>query len=104
MKDFSVGLSRHFNITLKRDELTRLFKEIDVDRDGLVKYNEFDVFYNKDYDKKMKDIEKEKDRANVQFEIFDHVIKVLEQKSLSLAEVFDQIDTNQNGYIEVDEF
>ena len=31
-------------------------------------------------------------------------MKVLHQKSLSLAEVFDQIDTNQNGYIECDEF
>lgn len=31
-------------------------------------------------------------------------MKVLHQKSLTLAEVFQQIDDNKNGYIEVDEF
>ena len=82
-------MSHHFDITLKRDELTRLFKEIDADRDGLVKYKEFEAFYQKDYGKRMKEIEKEKDKVNIQFEIFDHLMKVLEQKSLSLMEVFD---------------
>jgi DNA-directed RNA polymerase specialized sigma54-like protein len=69
-----------------------------------VKYKEFEEFYNKDYIQVMKSIEKEKEKINVQYEIFDHLIKVLNQKSLSLAEVFHQIDTNQNGFIECDEF
>jgi hypothetical protein len=37
----------------------------------------------------MQDIEKEKKAVNYQYEIFDHLMKVLHQKSLSLAEVFD---------------
>ncbi len=69
-----------------------------------MKYKEFEEFYNKDYIQVMKSIEKEKEKINVQYEIFDHLIKVLNQKSLSLAEVFHQIDTNQNGFIECDEF
>ena len=40
----------------------------------------------------------------MQYEIFDHLIKILKQKSLTLSEVFEQIDMNQNGYIECDEF
>jgi hypothetical protein len=55
----------------------RLFKEIDVDRDGLVKFKEFENYYNFDYEKKMADIEREKEKVNVQYEIFDHMIKVL---------------------------
>lgn len=41
---------------------------------------------------------------NTQNEIFDHLIKVLLQKGLTLQDCFDQIDDDKNGYIEVDEF
>ena len=64
MKDFQNFLPRQFDITLKRDEILRLFKEIDRDRDGLVKYKEFEQFYNEDYEKRLKEIEKEKDAVN----------------------------------------
>mmetsp|Transcript_43809 Transcript_43809/g.42288 ORF Transcript_43809/g.42288 Transcript_43809/m.42288 type:complete len:129 (+) Transcript_43809:922-1308(+) len=104
LKNFSFGLTQAFDITLKRDDLKRLFKEIDQDRDGMIKYKEFEVFFNNDYMEKLKHLEKQREQVNVQQEIFDHLIKVLDQKSLSLAEVFDQIDTNQNGYLECDEF
>ena len=77
---------------------------MDKDKDGIVNFKEFEQFYNEDFDSRVKDIEKEKAAVNMQYEIFDHLIKVLQQKSLSLAETFDQIDTNQNGYIECDEF
>ena len=39
-----------FGISLKRDEFLKLFKEIDSDKDGLVKYKEFEDFYTRDYD------------------------------------------------------
>jgi len=42
----------------------KLFKEIDRDRDGIVKYKEFEQFYNEDYDQRLKDIEKEKNAMN----------------------------------------
>ena len=41
---------------------------------------------------------------NTQNEIFDHLIKVLLQRGLTLQDCFDQIDEDKNGYIEVDEF
>lgn len=37
-------------------------------------------------------------------EIFDHLIKILKQKGLTLLDCFEQIDDDKNGYIEVDEF
>jgi hypothetical protein len=79
---------------LKRDEVLKLFKEMDKDKDGIVTYKEFENFYNEDFDSRLKDVEKEKNAVSMQYEIFDHLIKVLQQKSLTLAEVFDQIDTN----------
>lgn len=104
VKDIQTYMPALYGISLKREEFLRLFKEMDTDKDGLVKYKEFEDFYNKDYEAGLKNIEKEKEKISVQFEIFDHLIKVLQQKSLTLSEVFHQIDTNQNGFIECDEF
>jgi serine/threonine protein kinase/Ca2+-binding EF-hand superfamily protein len=39
-----------------------------------------------------------------QYDIFDHLLKTLKQKNLTLEEMFDQIDLDKNQYIEVDEF
>ena len=39
----------------------------------------------------------------MQNEIFDHLIKVLKQRGLTLLQVFLEIDDNCNNYIEVDE-
>lgn len=41
---------------------------------------------------------------NTENEIFDHLMKVLVQRGLTLRDCFDQIDEDQNGFIEVDEF
>lgn len=104
VRDMQTMMPQIYGVSLKREDFLRLFKEIDSDKDGIVKYSEFEQFYNRDYKEVMRGIEKEKEKMNVQFEIFDHLMKVLNQKSLSLAEVFHQIDTNQNGFIECDEF
>lgn len=37
-------------------------------------------------------------------EIFDHFIKVLKQRGLTLLQVFEEIDENKKNYIEIDEF
>ncbi len=104
VNDMQVMMPQIYGVSLKREDFLKLFKEIDSDKDGLVKYKEFEEFYQKDYNLTLKMIEKEKEKMNVQYEIFEHLMKVLNQKSLSLAEVFHQIDTNQNGFIECDEF
>jgi Ca2+-binding EF-hand superfamily protein len=104
VKDIISQMPSLFGISLKRDEFLKLFKEMDSDKDGLVKYREFEDFFNKDYELSLKNIQKEQEKVSIQNEIFDHLMKVLQQKSLTLGEVFHQIDTNQNGYIECDEF
>ena len=38
-----------FGVSLKREEFLKLFKEIDQDKDGLVKYVELEDFFNKNY-------------------------------------------------------
>ena len=88
VRDMQTMMPQIYGVSLKREDFLRLFKEIDSDKDGIVKYSEFEDFYNRDYKQVMKTIEKEKEKMNVQYEIFDHLIKVLNQKSLSLAEVF----------------
>jgi len=37
-------------------------------------------------------------------EIFDHFIKVLKQRGLTLIQVFEEIDENKKNFIEIDEF
>jgi Ca2+-binding EF-hand superfamily protein len=51
---------------------------MDRDKDGLVTYKEFEQFYNQDFDQRIKEIEKEKHAVNMQYEIFDHLMKVLQ--------------------------
>ena len=104
LQDMQTQMPNLFGVSLKREEFLKLFKEIDQDKDGLVKYVELEGFFNKDYEITLMNIEHEREKINTQYEIFDHMMRVLNQKSLSLGEVFRQIDTNQNGYIECDEF
>ena len=56
VKDIIGQMPSLFGISLKREEFLKLFKEIDSDKDGLVKYQEFEEFYNKDYDVTLKNI------------------------------------------------
>jgi Ca2+-binding EF-hand superfamily protein len=77
LKDILSKMPSLFGISLKREEFLKLFKEIDSDKDGLIKYKEFEEFYNKDYDAIIKNIERDKERFNIQLEIFDHLMKVL---------------------------
>jgi Ca2+-binding EF-hand superfamily protein len=88
VQDMQSQMPGLFGVSLKREDFLRLFKEIDSDKDGLVKYKELEEFFKKDYNVTLKNIEEEKHKINTQFEIFDHLMKVLNQKSLSLAEVF----------------
>ena len=77
VRDMQTMMPQIYGVSLKREDFLRLFKEIDTDKDGIVKYSEFEDFYNRDYKQVMKAIEKEKEKMNVQYEIFDHLIKVL---------------------------
>jgi len=69
-----------------------------------VKFGELEVFYRTDYKEKVKALNSERQQIKAQNEIFDHLIKVLKQRGLTLQQVFDQIDDDKNNYIEVDEF
>jgi Ca2+-binding EF-hand superfamily protein len=65
LRDMIVQFPQLFAISLKRDEFLKLFKEIDSDRDGIVKYKEFEDFFNKDYMQTLKNIEKEKEKIGI---------------------------------------
>lgn len=104
LRDFQAGLPLHFDLALRRHEVAALFAEVDSDGNGVVKYAEWDAFYRADYDERLRELESEKERLVTQQDIFEHLLKVLKQKGLTLEEMFDQIDLDKNQYIEVDEF
>ena len=104
LRDFHMNFSHLFDLSLKNEEVRALFNEIDSDENGLIKYVEFENFYHVDYIRRLAAIETEKQQSHTMNEIFDHLIKVLKQKGLTLLDCFDQIDDDKNGYIEVDEF
>jgi len=89
IRDFQVGLCEHFDLTLRQNEVSTLFLEVDSDSNGIVKFAEFDTFYNMDYEKRVQELEMEKERMVTQYDIFDHLLKVLKQKGLTLEEMFD---------------
>ena len=43
----------------------------------MVKYAEFDAFYRMDYEERVQELETEKERMVTQYDIFDHLLKVL---------------------------
>ena len=94
LQDVQSQMPNLFGVSLKREDFLKLFKEIDQDKDGLIKYVELEGFFNKNYEVTLQNIEHEREKINIQYEIFDHMMRVLNQKSLSLAEVFHQIDSN----------
>jgi hypothetical protein len=57
--------------------VSSLFLEVDTDGNGIVKYQEFDAFYKFDFEKRVQELETEKERMVTQYDIFDHLLKVL---------------------------
>ena len=104
LRDFQAGLPMHFDLALRSHEVSALFVEVDSDGRGVVKYSEWDAFYRMDYNQRVSELESENERLVTQHDIFDHLLKVLKQKKLTLEEMFDQIDLDKNQFIEVDEF
>jgi Ca2+-binding EF-hand superfamily protein len=104
LRDFHVNFSNFFDLSLKDDVIRNLFVEIDSDQNGILLFKELEDFYKKDYHQCIKALEIEKQQKNTQNEIFDHLIKVLMQRGITLEELFEQIDTDKNGFIDVEEF
>ena len=104
MRDFHLSFARLFDLAIKNDEIRALFSEIDTDENGIVTFEEFEKFYDYNYIKRSAELYQERQMKNTQNEIFDHLIKILLQRGLTLQDCFEQIDEDKNGYIEVDEF
>lgn len=104
LRDFQLGFSKHFDLSLKASEVRALFMEIDSDENGIIKFLEFECFYQEDYNQRAAALNRERSSIVAQNEIFDHLMKVLRQRGLTLQQVFEQIDDDKNNYIEVDEF
>lgn len=77
LRDFHLNFSNFFDLSLKEDEIRTLFLEIDTDHSGVLHYEEFENFYNKNYREVLKQLDLEREQKNTQNEIFDHIIKVL---------------------------
>jgi Ca2+-binding EF-hand superfamily protein len=77
LRDFHLNFSNFFDLSLREDEIRTLFQEIDTDHSGILHYEEFENFYNKNYREVLKQLEVEREQKNTQNEIFDHIIKVL---------------------------
>jgi len=87
--DFQTNFYELFGLTMEENDVRLLFQEIDSDENGIIKYTEFEQFYNEDYIARTIALEKDKENKNTQNEIFDHLIKVLLQRNLTLQDVFE---------------
>jgi Ca2+-binding EF-hand superfamily protein len=59
LHDFHQSFARLF-CAINNDDIRALFNEIDSDGNGIIKYEEFETFYNENYVKKLGNIEKER--------------------------------------------
>jgi Ca2+-binding EF-hand superfamily protein len=64
-------------LTLRQPEVAELFLEIDTDGDGIVRFAEFNAFYKEDYERRIAELELEKERMVTHNDIFDHLLKML---------------------------
>ena len=104
LKELQRTLPTRFNIVLSKEKQVELFKGINKSRDGIIKFQELAEFFALDFEAEIRAQEQRKGKFNMHFEIFDHIVKIIHQKQLTLREVFDQIDLNKNGVIELEEF
>jgi calcium-dependent protein kinase len=52
----------------------------------------------------VQEMQRNKKERTLHNEIFDHLIMILKQKGITLLQVFEEIDNDRSGYIEVEEF
>lgn len=57
LRDFHISFARLFDLAIKNDDIRMLFNEIDSDEDGIVKFEEFEQFYNINYVKRLADLD-----------------------------------------------
>lgn len=60
LRDFQINLSKHFNLSLKANEVRALFQEIDSDENGIIKFAELEAYYSCDYNIKVQEVQKER--------------------------------------------
>ena len=64
LQNFQANFSRFFDLSLKKDEVRALFREIDDDGNGVVQYAEFERFMQMDFIKRTISQEKEKENRS----------------------------------------
>ena len=60
LRDFHMSFARLFDLAIKNDEIRALFNEVDADGHGIVRFAEFENFYNANYVKRLADVERER--------------------------------------------
>lgn len=53
LRDFQIGLTTHFGISLRTDEVVGLFNELDKDQGGTIQFQEWDMFIRMNFDEKV---------------------------------------------------
>ena len=105
LMDLQIGLPRLYSLSLSKERLLLLFKFMDYDDDGVIKLSDFNRFISStDTQINTKAMEMVSHPHSLDYEIYEHLFKVLQQKHLTLIEIFEEVDENKNGYIDVNEF
>ncbi len=98
------GFPKFFDIHFTKDQLLVLIKYMDFNGDGVITLKEFTHFYQT-LEQELKPKEEMHPEKELTLEgIFDSLLDVLKERHLTLMEIFEQLDVNQNGYISIEEF
>lgn len=60
LRDFQIGLTTHFGISLRTDEVVGLFQELDRNQGGTIEFQEWDMFIRVNFDEKVQELENER--------------------------------------------
>ena len=101
-----------FNFKLNEDTITKLFNDMDIDKNGLVNYTEF-VSALMDYEKNIRledliECFRNYDSDNsgkINFKEFCQILRPQNEKEKKeLKDLYDRFDDNGDGEIDIDEF
>jgi len=98
------GLPKIFDIHLTREQFLCILKLLDSNDDGVITQAKFYKFYHEIESQLRKAAEGISTTEISLDEIFSSLLTVMKERNLTLMEIFMQLDSNQNGYINIDEF
>jgi len=92
------------NFFITKEDAALIFNFIDQDKDGRIDYIEFGSFWNEQFNIFDEGVPQDNEVHKLEYEILEHLAKIINNKEQSLWEFYHEIDRDNKGYMTEREF